>query len=62
MGGLTGGLEKYKSLIMLCLAKNRGGLGKTTKIHDYREFWKHDFDYHLMVGCSYFQLVNGRLR
>ena len=42
MGGLTvglmGGVGKYKSLIMLCLAENRGGLGKTTKIHDYREF------------------------
>ena len=37
-GGLTGGLEKYNSLIIAYLAENRGGLGKTTKNHDYREF------------------------
>ena len=33
MGGLTGGLEKSNSLIVICLAKNTGGLGKNDEIH-----------------------------
>ena len=32
-GGLTGGLEKLNSLIVICLAKNTGGLGKNDEIH-----------------------------
>ena len=32
-GGLTGGLEKSNSLIVICLAKNTGGLGEKDRIH-----------------------------
>ena len=36
-GGLTGGLEKLNSLIVICLAKNTGGLGKNDEIHVFLE-------------------------
>ena len=32
-GGLTGGLEKSNSLIVKCLTKKTGGLGKNDEIH-----------------------------
>ena len=34
-GGLTGGVEKFKSLIIKELAKNKGGLGENNKIHSF---------------------------
>ena len=34
-GGLTGGVEKFNSLITIELAKNRGGLGENNKIHSF---------------------------
>ena len=36
-GGVTGGLEKTNSLIIMYLSKNRGGLGKTTYFMFYRK-------------------------
>ena len=36
-GGLTGGLEKSNSLIVKCLTKKTGGLGKNDRIH---VFWR----------------------
>ena len=32
MGGLTGGLEKTNSLIIMCLGEKRGSLGRMIKI------------------------------
>ena len=37
MGGLTGGVEKSNSLIVICLAKNTGGLGENDRIHVFLE-------------------------
>ena len=33
-GGVTGGLENSNTLIIMCLAKNRGGLAKRLIIHN----------------------------
>ena len=33
-GGVRGGLEKSNTLIIMCLAKNRGGLAKRLIIHN----------------------------
>ena len=34
MGGVTGGLENSNTLIIMCLAKNTGGLAKRLIIHN----------------------------
>ena len=43
-GGVTGGLEKSNSLIIMYLAKNRGGLCKNIKIHILQKIYKHYLD------------------